>query len=525
MQSYLSPAVVELLDGPRTAARDVPLPRQIFVNRNLRMDKIEWVGFDMDYTLAIYQLVRLEELAFDLTLDRMIRTRSWPEAIRALRYDPAFVIRGLVLDKLAGNIFKMDRHNHVGRAYHGRVPIPREVRYRLYRDEKVALSSPRFAWIDTLFALPEAALFAQVIELLERDGRHLDYDRLFRDIRECIDEVHADGTLKSRVKADFPRFVVRDLELGPALHRLRSGGKRLFLLTNSHADYTDAMMRWLLDGVLAEYPSWRNYFDVIVTAASKPGFFTGSAPFTEVDVEGRPLAGPVASLDRGHLYAGGNRGDLERLTGCSGDAILYVGDHIYGDILRSKKSSLWRTCLVVEELEREILWLESHRAEMEEIARLEDLRLRIDDQVAGRRTALNGLEKRLDRAPADAPGRAELEEERRRTKQELEMLRGALKDAEERLATLQRELEFGYNRYWGLTFKEVNENSRFGEQIEDYACIYTSRVSNFLFYSPMQYFHSLRQAMPHERFALALNPYGEDHAAPAAGDRPSKAAR
>jgi 5'-nucleotidase len=525
MQSYLSPPVVALLDGPRTSARDVPLPRQVFVNRNLRMDKIEWVGFDMDYTLAIYQLVRLEELAFGLTMDRMVQTRGWPEAILALRYDPVFVIRGLVIDKLAGNIFKMDRHNHVGRAYHGLVPIPREVRYRLYRDEKVALSSPRFAWIDTLFSLPEAALFAQVIELLERDGSRLDYDKLFTDIRQCIDQVHADGTLKERVKADFARYVLRDLELGPALHRLRSGGKRLFLLTNSHADYTDAVMRFLLDGVLAEYPSWRNYFDVVVTASSKPGFFTGTAPFVEVDLAGRPLPGEVHALERGRTYAGGNRGDLERMTGAAGDRILYVGDHIYGDILRSKKSSLWRTCLVVEELEREIVWLESHRAEMEEIGRLEELRLRVDDEVAGRRTALNALDRRLDRAPAGAPDRAHVEEDRRRTKQELEMLRGALRDADDRIAELQRNLEFGYNRYWGLTFKEVSENSRYGEQIEDYACVYTSRVSNFLFYSPMQYFHSQRRAMPHERFALALNPYGEDHAAPAAADRPSKTTR
>jgi 5'-nucleotidase len=264
---------------------------------------------------------------------------------------------------------------------------------------------------------------------------------------------------------------------------------------------------------------------VVVTASSKPGFFTGTAPFVEVDPAGRPLPGEVHALERGRTYAGGNRGDLERMTGAAGDRILYVGDHIYGDILRSKKSSLWRTCLVVEELEREIVWLESHRAEMEEIGRLEELRLRVDDEVAGRRTALNALDRRLDRAPAGAPDRAHVEEDRRRTKQELEMLRGALRDADDRIAELQRNLEFGYNRYWGLTFKEVSENSRYGEQIEDYACVYTSRVSNFLFYSPMQYFHSQRRAMPHERFALALNPYGEDHAAPAAADRPSKTTR
>jgi 5'-nucleotidase len=149
--AYLDPVVQSILAGPRAGGRDVPTPRQIFVNRNLRMDKIEVVGFDMDYTLAIYQLLHLEQLEFDMTVERLIADRGWPDRLRQLRYDAEFVIRGLVIDKLTGNIFKMDRHNHVGRAYHGLAPVPREERYRVYRDERVGLSSPRFAWIDTLF--------------------------------------------------------------------------------------------------------------------------------------------------------------------------------------------------------------------------------------------------------------------------------------------------------------------------------------------------------------------------------------
>jgi hypothetical protein len=39
-----------------------------------------------------------------------------------------------------------------------------------------------------------------------------------------------------------------------------------------------------------------------------------------------------------------------------GDAVLYVGDHIYGDILKSKQASLWRPCMVVQELEDEIIY-------------------------------------------------------------------------------------------------------------------------------------------------------------------------
>jgi HAD superfamily 5'-nucleotidase-like hydrolase len=523
--AYLDPVVRSLLGAPRPGGRDVPASRQVFVNRNLRMDKIEVVGFDMDYTLAIYQLLPLEELAFELTVERMVARRGWPERLRALRYLPEFAIRGLVVDKATGNIFKMDRHNHVGRAYHGLSPVPRDERYRLYRDERVALSSPRFAWIDTLFSLPEAALFAQAIDLLETPAGRVDYERLFADVRESMDEIHADGTLKMRVKADLPRFVVRDPELGPALHKLRSSGKRLFLLTNSHVDYTEAVMRHVLDGVLPEYPSWRNYFDAVVTAAGKPRFFSASTPFTEIDAEERPLPAEVRSLERGHTYAAGSRAELERLLGVGGDRILYVGDHIFGDILRSKKSSQWRTCLVIEELEREIEWLDRNRAALEEVAGLEDLRVRVDDEAAAHRAALNAVERRLDRLSPDDPGRPAMEEERARTKRELEALRLALRDANARIAGLQGAVEAGSNRYWGLTFKEGSENSRIGEQIEDYACIYTSRVSNLVFYSPMQYFRVLRRAMPHEISALRLAPWGEEHAAPAAGDRPSKATR
>jgi hypothetical protein len=110
-------------------------------------------------------------------------------------------------------------------------------------------------------------------------------------------------------------------------------------------------------------------------------------------------------------------------------------------------------------------------------------------------------------------------------KRELESLRAALRDANARLAGLQAAVETGYNAYWGLTFKEGSENSRIGEQIEDYACVYSSRASNFVYYSPMQYFRVLRRAMPHELSALRLAPWGEEPAAPAAGDRPSRAPR
>ena len=492
--------------------------RQVYVNRNLRMAHVEAIGFDMDYTLAIYHMRRMEQLSFDMTVQRLIKDLGYPPEVAQVPYDHHFVMRGLAVDRLTGNLLKMDRFGHVGRAYHGRKPLDREQWRALYRHKRIKLSDPRFMWIDTLFALPEACLFAGIIELLEGRGERVDYGKLCDDIREAIDTVHRDNSLKAEVRKDLARYIFKDLELGPALHKLRSGGKKLFLMTNSAWDYTDAVMRYLLDGLVPEYPSWRNYFDFVVTAASKPAFFTEGRPFLEVDIstpEGR-LLGPASALERGKVYAGGNLVQFEAMTGVSGDKVLYVGDHIYGDILKSKKSSLWRTCMVVQEIEDEIAYTDERAADIGRLSEVERLRGRLDDEVNHLKTVLNAVERRAEQGPE---AKAQAEEERRHVKADLEHVRRALKDANEVSDTLEADIEEGFNEWWGLLFKEGNENSRFGEQVEQYACIYTSRVSNLLFYSPMQYFRSPRELMPHEQagaLSAQLSPMGGEGSARAA---------
>ena len=63
---------------------------------------------------------------------------------------------------------------------------------------------------------------------------------------------------------------------------------------------------------------------------------------------------------------------------------------------------------------------------------------------------------------------------------------------------LDARIDRAYNSHWGSCLREGNENSRFGEQVNDYADLYTSRVSNFGPYSPLRYFRAPRRPMPHE---------------------------
>lgn len=474
----------------------VPKPRRMFVNRNLRMDTIRAVGFDMDYTLARYVRRRIEALAHSLTIEKLIG-RGYPEEIRKLQYDPTFVVRGLTVDKELGNILKLDRHSHTCRVFHGRRPLTKQQRRELYRRERLSFTPPRFAMVDTLFALPETCLYADLVDYFEaRQGpRSLDTWQLFDDVRESIDEAHRDNSLKAMVKGNLDYYVEKDVDLARTLHKLRSSGKKLFLLTNSHFSYTCAVMTYLLDDQLSEYPSWQHYFDVVIVGAQKPSFFVHEEPFALLDEAGAVAEKPIkhSKLRRGGIYMGGNRLALEEGLGCGGDQILYVGDHIYGDILRSKKATLWRTALVLEELEDEIRHTEAHKEDYAVLFELEQRRRRLDSLINIQRQQLSELEKNLG---AEA---SRQDEHFLRLKSERDQSKQALKEVLKRIGELEQRLDDAFNPDWGLTFKEEQENSRFGAQVEDYACLYTSRVSNFANYSAHQYFRSPGDLLPHER--------------------------
>ena len=209
---------------------DVARARRIFCNRNLRMAHAELIGFDMDYTLALYHQDKLEQLSMELTLRKLVENHGYPDAIQSLSYDSRLAIRGVVIDRNLGNVFKMDRHGHVGRVFHGLTKLSKDERDQQYHRTRIRLSSPRYAWIDTLFGLPEAVMYMTLVDYFEHSGRSFRFRQLFDDIRASIDEAHRDDTLKTVIKADMPSYVHKDPRLAETLHKLRSSGKKLFLL-------------------------------------------------------------------------------------------------------------------------------------------------------------------------------------------------------------------------------------------------------------------------------------------------------
>jgi HAD superfamily 5'-nucleotidase-like hydrolase len=464
------------------------LERRIFCNRTLNLRGVAAVGFDMDYTLVHYDSEMWERRAYEHVRQRLVVDGF---DVGHLRFDAQAFTLGLIIDRQLGNVVKANRFGFVKRACHGTRMLGFDETRAAYARTQVDLAEPRWEFMNTLFSLSEACMWGQLVDLL--DAGRLDpshgYEDLHRVVKARLDAAHMEGKLKREIVTDPERFVEVDPDLALALMDLRHAGKKLAVVTNSEWDYTRSMMSFILDRFLPRGQTWRDLFDLVIVSARKPDFFAGRSPAFEVvgdDGLLRPVAGELAF---GRAYVGGNAGLVEELMGCAGERILYVGDHVYADVHVSKDVLRWRTCLVARELEVELRELAGFAADQ---ALLDEL-MTEKESLEGEQAALRLQLQRLDHGYGPAPGASRSEAKRR-----LSALRALSDGLDGRIAPLADRAGRLVNDRWGPLMRAGNDKSHLARQIERYADVYTSRVSNFLGYTPFVYLRSPRGSLPHD---------------------------
>ncbi|WP_243303971.1 HAD-IG family 5'-nucleotidase [Geothrix oryzisoli] len=478
-------ATPPLLDGEDR----LPPEHKLFALRTLPLGEIRAIGFDMDHTLARYRAPEIDELAFKKAARLLVRDHGYSPWLLEIDYDPAFAVRGLVLDGLRGNLLKLNRERQVVRACHGTRVLPRPAVEAVYGRRRLSTTAKGFRNIDTLFEIPESHLYARLVDgfdqgLLKAEN----YLQLFREVRWAVDTAHRNGEMKAEILEHRHFFIPQDPQLALALDRLKREGKKLFLLTNSEWSFTAGVLGHLLDGQDEARPRWTDYFDLVVVSSRKPAFFTETP---------EPL--PVAGWPR--CFTGGHAAWLEAQLGAEGEQILYVGDHIYGDVLRSKKNASWRTLLLVPELEHEIKLLEARNQDMRDLLRLETIRRRtlrrasvLMDQWKRNRVRRHVLGPRLSTEAAIA-----LDHEAAHLASSAEALQRRAELQSLELDTLTKSVEAAFNPTWGPMFRDRDEQTRFADQIQQFACAYTGRVGNLYMYDPHATVYAPLPTLPHER--------------------------
>ena len=473
---------------------EVPLQRQVFCNRALNMDKMQAVGFDMDYTLAEYK-VDFDLLAFDGAI-RKLRQLGYPEEIESFTYDADKYQRGLMIDKRRGNLVKLDRHKYAKVAYHGLTEIPSAERKAIYAqsyEQQPQFNPPDYASIDTEFLKVDVCLFSQLVDLKDRQGLpRATYAEVYKDVRNAVDLCHCDGEIKGPVAQNPARYIKPSPDLPGMLQQLKQDGKQVFLLTNSLYDYTEVVCTFLLGA------DWLDYFDLVIVGARKPGFLLDPyLPLFQIRTEDGSLEnvemgspqGAANALAKGKVFQGGNWNHLHRMLQLrTGSDLMYVGDHMYSDILRSKRTLGWRTVLMVPELESEVIELGKMEEGQRRAQELRQARMHVDQQL--RRAGLRYL----------ALGHGVSDEQLEKLKAEREKLSRQQSELSKRITEAVSANHHSVHSDWGQLFKAGHQNSRWAQQVQENACLYTSHVTNFLFLNAN--LRVLEDLMPHDRMIL-----------------------
>ncbi|KAM9310922.1 5'-nucleotidase domain-containing protein 4-like [Gastrophryne carolinensis] len=454
---------------------------RIFVNRSLSLEKIQCYGFDMDYTLAMYRSPDYEELGFELLVDRLVCI-GYPHEILTYKYDPTYPTRGLVFDSLYGNLLKVDSNGNILVCVHG---------FRILKGVEVWTKYPskfiqrddtkRYHVLNTLFNLAETYLYACLVDFFNDCPRYINYDTgyrygnlfmsfksMFQDVRDAMDYVHDSGCLKEKTLQDLDKYVLKDERIPMLLGRIREVGK-VFLATNSDYKYTDAIMSYLFgddkdDKYDPNKKTWRSYFDLIVVDTRKPLFFAEGTVLRQVNTDNGKLRIGTYTGPHQHcaVYSGGSSDIVCDLLGVKGKEILYVGDHIFGDILKSKKRQGWRTFLVVPELAKELnIWSEKNE---------------LFNELKSLDIFLTQLYQHLDSGSNEHPDVSRIQKQIQKVTQEMDMSYGKT----------------------GSLFRSGSRQTLFSSQLIRYADLYAATFLNLLYYPFSYLFRALPVLMPHE---------------------------
>lgn len=459
--------------------------QKVFVNRILNMKKIKYIGLDMDHTLIRYQTENFETLVYKLVIDSLIASKNYPKALLEFVFTFDDAIRGLIIDSKNGNILKLSRYGAIRHSSHGTKLIDHAEQNRIYRSIYVDLKDPNYMAIDTSFSIAFCALFGQIVDYKDEHPDELlpPYSFIARDVLNAVDTVHADGSLKKIIAENLPHYVLKEPATIEALKRYVRYGKKIFILTNSDFFYTKMLLDYAINPFLKEGENWQQLFQVVITLASKPRFFYDTPKFLTINPQDGSMTNTTGTILPG-IYQGGCARKFTDDLNLNGDEILYIGDHIYGDILRLKKDCNWRTALVVEELGDEIARQKKAFPLEKKIQAAMEIKKELEQGY------IDVCSKRIDE---ERPLNMSLD-----TSEELLEWQQKIAAIDRQIMELLHQEQAVYNPKWGRVFRSGAEESYFAQQVDRYACIYMEKLGDLLEHSPLTYFRANRRALAHD---------------------------
>ncbi|EQC26819.1 hypothetical protein, variant [Saprolegnia diclina VS20] len=440
--------------------------RHIFANNQLRLEQIDVVGFDYDYTLCHYT-VELQRLIYDMAKHTLVERYRYPDGLLALQFDPSFAIRGLAIDSEKALLCKISSHQKLSYTgvFRGRQRLSKAEILQLYdgsRHIPILYRDRTMKPLNDLFSVAHACLFADVIQFFMDKSITFEPRAVHEDMDAAIADVHTSGRMHKAVVKNLPKYMEPNKKLRTLLERYTDEGEKLFVLTNSSFRYIDAGLKYMVGD------DWRKFFEITLVSAKKPDFYTRYRTFRLFDVDQRQVQWQaVTRLEPNCVYTQGSLRQLIMLKGWGGRRVLYIGDSLFSDLVEPNRILGWRTGAIIRELETEISIQSSdaYQALAYEHALVEDL--------------LRHMQRHLYNDQYDEN----------------------IALYNEYIAVhslLQERMEALINPNFGSVFRVESHPSQFAFSAQRYVDVYSSRLKNLLEYPKTYTFFPERTRLPHD---------------------------
>jgi len=347
---------------------------------NFNVADCDAIGFDMDHTLCRYNVPVLGKLMSEQMVEILIEKYKYPSDFQDLirSFDDVVCAGGLISDVTTGSFLKVDVDGVIEKMFQNKRFLSREEIETHYKDsmwphhdkfKKGELRQNGVYWfmednfsagiMSTLAAIlsHEADCYTEKTGKVPGHELYLKAFVIFNDLVGLLWDPQRFGEgnspyfehMKANIR-DVMHPVTQDVK--DWLVDMRKSGKFVFLMTSSQCDYTELVMTSCFDA------EWRKYFDLSISLARKPKFYTENKEFTPVDTSRSPVAmateGSTNDIALNGWYVEGNGESLNRfiakVTGKTHPKVAYFGDSIKSDIFFPKLLYGWETVYIMDTL-------------------------------------------------------------------------------------------------------------------------------------------------------------------------------
>lgn len=346
-------------------------------NVKFKFTDYDCIGFDLDNTLARYKVGNMIEMEHDIISKYLVNKKGYSKKYLLKPLDHNFLIKGLIVDDENGNLLRIAPDGKIIQATHGTKWLTREEIASYYpswrwkatdlftEDPLQTWNGPYSEKMRTLldyYDIIISLIFARAVDSIDEASEAKHEKRVYNiwpDILEAAvymfkrEHFQTDeGEYFPEIKAYPEKYYYKCSEdLIKWLVDLKNNGKQLFLITGSHVDFASHTASNTIG------PNWRDYFDVVVCYAKKPGFFTQRRDFVSLDGFVEKGTIPEDELAIGGIYTHGNwrdlKGFLKKHSMVENPKVLYIGDNLVQDIYTPNVFCKCDTVTVCEELEAE----------------------------------------------------------------------------------------------------------------------------------------------------------------------------